>query len=75
MSEDEILEQLRVLVRTQLRITTRIDMSSDIKNALQLDSLKLMELVVSIENHFRVCLDDELTTVGDVVRSIARSAP
>jgi acyl carrier protein len=43
---------------------------------LGLDSLKRLILVVEIENHFRICLDEEaeaeIVTVGDLVRVIRR---
>ena len=39
---------------------------------LELDSLKGLTLALEVENHFRVCLDDEqpILTVGDLVRSV-----
>lgn len=78
MSEDTILETVRGLVRERLRLDVPVDMASDFRRDLHLDSLKLLELVVAIENQFQVRLtaDDEATlrTVGDVVRFIAAHA-
>lgn len=41
---------------------------------LELDSLRLLTLAVEVENHFRICLDEddeaEIETVGDLVRVI-----
>jgi acyl carrier protein len=41
---------------------------------LELDSLKLLTLAVEVENHFRICLDEEdemaIETVADLVRII-----
>jgi len=36
---------------------------------LELDSLKALTLALEVENHFRVCLDEEagIQTVGDLV--------
>jgi acyl carrier protein len=43
---------------------------------LGLDSLKLLTLTIEIENHFRVCLDEEaeaeIVTVGDLARVVRR---
>ena len=43
---------------------------------LELDSLKLLTLAVEIENHFRICLDEEdeaaIETVADLVHTIER---
>ena len=40
---------------------------------LELDSLKSLTLALEVENHFRICLDEdaEIVTVGDLV-SIVR---
>ena len=76
MTDDAILDVLRGLVRDRLRLTTPIDMSSDIRRDLQLDSLKALELVVAIEDRFDIQLtpeaEGELKTVGDLVRFVAR---
>ena len=39
---------------------------------LGLDSLKSLTLALEVENHFRVCLDEEdvILTVGDLVANI-----
>ena len=40
---------------------------------LELDSLKMLTLALEVENHFRVCLDQEMAieTVGDLVDAVA----
>jgi acyl carrier protein len=47
-----------------------------IVDALKLDSLRLLTLVVEIENHFRVALEDGseagIETVGDLIDAIRR---
>jgi len=39
---------------------------------LELDSLKRLTLALEVENHFRICLDEEaaILTVGDLVEII-----
>jgi len=39
---------------------------------LELDSLKTLTLALEVENHFRICLDEEagIQTVGDLVAII-----
>ena len=39
---------------------------------LELDSLKSLTLALEVENHFRICLDEEnaILTVGDLVANI-----
>lgn len=45
---------------------------------LELDSLKLLTLAVEVENHFRICLDEDdeagIETVGDLVRVIEQKS-
>jgi acyl carrier protein len=78
VSEALILDIVRSLARERLRLEVPIDMTSDFRRDLKLDSLKLLELLVAVENRFEVCLtpDEEaaLGTVGDVVRFIAGHA-
>lgn len=71
MTPDTILDQVRNILSRRLRVETPINMSTDLLHDLQLDSIQVLELVVEIENHFKVCLEpgDEqgIVTVGDVV--------
>ena len=45
---------------------------------LELDSLRLLTLAVEVENHFRICLDEDeeagIETVGDLVRVIEQKS-
>ncbi len=56
-------------------VRQRIDRDTHLVRDLALDSLQQLELVVAIENRFRVSLTPEdeagLATVGDVARLIA----
>ncbi len=76
MTEQQILEGVRKLMREHLQIVSPVGAETDLVRDLQLDSLKKLALVVELENEFRICFDsgDEegLATVGDVVRLIAR---
>ncbi len=78
MSEGEIFHTVSELVSKTLKREVEISMTTDFRRDLQLDSLKLLELVVAIEDRFEVCLEpgDEaaLVTVGDVVRYLASRA-
>ncbi|HSI05902.1 MAG: acyl carrier protein [Myxococcota bacterium] len=79
MSEGEIFHSVSELVTKTMKREVEISMTTDFRRDLQLDSLKLLELVVAIEDRFEVCLDpgDEaaLITVGDVVRFLATRVP
>jgi acyl carrier protein len=76
VTEAEVLGELRGIVRDRLRLDVPMEMSSDLRRDLQLDSLKALELVVAIENRFHVTLTPEveaqLKTVGDIVQLIIR---
>jgi acyl carrier protein len=43
---------------------------------LELDSIRLLTLAVEVENHFRICLDEDddraVETVGDLVAVVRR---
>ena len=64
------------LAREHLRWNGTLRRDMHLVEDLGLDSLKLLTLVVEIENHFRVRLDEEaeaeIVTVGDLVRVIRR---
>lgn len=76
MKEGAILEGVREVARVHLGHTDPIELDTVLVEALQLDSVRLLTLVVEIENQFRVCLEegDEagLETVGDLVSVIGR---
>jgi acyl carrier protein len=76
MTEGEILEGVRQVIRDSLRPGRPVDEKTRLLGDLELDSLKQLTLVVEIEDRFRIRFDDVdqegLETVGDVVRLIAR---
>jgi len=79
VSEGEIFHSISELVTKTMKREVEISMTTDFRRDLQLDSLKLLELIVAIEDRFEVCLEpgDEaaLITVGDVVRFLATRVP
>ena len=76
MTELEILDGVREVIRDELRLSMPVTPSTNLIRDLQLDSLKQLTLVVELENRFQVRLDagDEegLETLEDVVRLIHR---
>ncbi len=76
MTELQILEGVREVIRDELRLVGPVTPSTNLFRDLELDSLKQLTLVVELENRFQVCFDtgDEegLETLEDVVRLIHR---
>ena len=74
-----IFETVRDIIATQLGMdANKIKPESDIINALGLDSLDIVELVMTLEEKWNIVADDEdiktLKTVADVVRYIENNA-
>ena len=74
-----IFETVRDIIATQLGIdTNKIKPESDIINDLGLDSLDIVELVMTLEEKWNIVADDEdiktLKTVADVVKYIENNA-
>jgi acyl carrier protein len=76
LTDAQILDGIRDVLRTHLDVEERIDMDTPLVEALALDSLRMLTLVVELENHFHVHLEDEdevgLTRVADVVALLRR---
>lgn len=76
MSADPILDEVRTLLRSQLGFEGPVTRESALAGDLALDSMKLLELVVELENAFQVALEPEpgepIETVGQVVALIER---
>lgn len=76
MTDGDILEAIGKVARTHLGWTGQLSRDMALVETLDLDSIRLLTLVVEVENCFRVRLDDEdegrLVTVGDVVDVIRR---
>lgn len=76
MTAEEILATIRELLREQLGYAGPVAPESELAADLGLDSVKLLTLVVELENAFRVALEPEdgepLATVGQVVALVER---
>lgn len=74
-----IFETVRDIIATQLGMdANKIKLESDIINDLGLDSLDIVELVMTLEEKWNIVADDEdiktLKTVADVVKYIENNA-
>ena len=72
-----ILEKLKAMVKAQLDIDVdNVTENSDIKNDLGLDSLDIVEILMSVEEEWGIVFDDDettsLKTVGDVIALIEK---
>ncbi|MCP4808164.1 MAG: acyl carrier protein [Proteobacteria bacterium] len=71
MTEEDILDGIRSVAREHLDYEGEVTTATPLVDALELDSVRLLTLVVEVENHFDVCLeegDEEgVETAGDLV--------
>ncbi len=72
-----IFEKLKQMVSEQLDIdVTNVTLDSDIKKDLGLDSLDIVEILMSVEEEWGIIVDDDETegikTVADVVALIQK---
>lgn len=76
MTPEAVLDRIRAIATTRLRITAPVDLDSDLARDLRLDSIAMLSLVVEIENEFEICFEpddeDDIATVGDVVTLLLR---
>lgn len=74
--EDEILDVMRRIFRTELDYSGPLELQQDLQRDLRVDSLNAVILAVALEDHFRVRLEQEDTvgvvTVADLVARVAR---
>jgi len=74
VDEARILAGIADVAREHLGFGGQLDREVAIVDALKLDSLRLLTLVVEIENHFRIALAEggeaDIRTVGDLVDAI-----
>ena len=70
MTDAEILDSLKHLVREKLK--TEAELDGDLAD--HLDSIQRLTLVVAIEDHFEICFDEsdeaEITDLDALVRVI-----
>lgn len=71
-----ILRAVEQVVRTHLDRDVTLSPEVSLVEAMELDSIRRLTLVIEIENRFRICFDDDdeaaLETVGDLVAAIRR---
>ena len=74
--EQEVLDVIRRIFRTELEYAGPVERSLDLQRDLHVDSLNAVVLAVGLEDHFRVRLEAEttvgVTTVGDLVARVAQ---
>ena len=76
MSENEIYEKLKSIVKEQLGVDEdKITMEATFIDDLSADSLDIVELVMNIEEEFDIEIPDsdaeKIVTIGDVVEYIS----
>jgi acyl carrier protein len=73
-SERTILAALAQIAREHLQWEGTLALETELVPTLRLDSIRLLTLVVEVENRFQICLDegdeDDLVTAADLVRLI-----
>ena len=76
MSDEQILEGIRAVAAEHLDHEGEIALQTPLAQALELDSVRQLTLVVELENHFDVCLEegdeDGIETVADLVAVLQR---
>ena len=72
---DEILAEIRRVLRDELGLARDPRPEDDLVTDLQLDSVGLLTLIVGLENRFRIVLAEEdaasVRTVGDLAALVA----
>ena len=73
-TDDRVLLEIAELARRRFGWRGPIDRRTRLIEDLGLDSMKALEMLVEVENHFRIRVDEateeEIVTVGDLVRLI-----
>ncbi len=76
MTDAEILSRLAEIARQKLDYTGEMTVESRLVEDLELDSIRLLTLAMEVEDHFRICLDEDdeegIVTVADLV-AVVRS--
>ena len=76
MTEATILEGLRAIAKTHLSYDGDMVMDAPLVETLKLDSIRMLTLIVEVENHFEICLeeDDEssIETLQDLIVVVRR---
>ncbi len=82
MMSTEVLDSERILAEVQTLVRERLDFTEPLKpemrlsEDLELDSIRMLTLAVEVEDHFKICLDQEdewgIETVEDLVATVGR---
>ena len=71
LTDLEILDGIAGVARDHLEFEGDIALDTRLMETMELDSIRLLTLVVELENHFQICLDegdeDGVETVADLV--------
>ena len=76
MTDPEILAGINTIARAHLGYEGEVGPDTTLVEALRLDSVRMLTLIVEVENHFRILLEDGdeagIERVGDLVTVIRR---
>ena len=71
MNRQQILDGIQQVASSHLEWTGELKEDQILLKVLSLDSIRLLTLVVEVENHFSICIEDGdeagLEKVGDLV--------
>lgn len=75
MTEEEIFEKLRPILVDQLKVEEeKVTLEATFIDDLNADSLEMVDLIIVIEEEFRISVSDEdaekIKTVGDAVKML-----
>lgn len=74
LSDEQILDGIRIVAQREIGFEGTLTTTSRLREDLGLDSLKSLTLALELENHFKVCLDEEggIETMADLVAAIRK---
>lgn len=76
MSRGEILATLAAIARDKLGHAGELEPQMRLVEDLELDSIRLLTLATEVEDHFRICLDEDdeaaIVKVADLVDVVER---
>ena len=78
MDQQEIFEKLATIIKEKIAPNRTVQISRGVTlDELGLDSLDRVELIMTVEEEFRICVSDEaadgIKTVGDAILVIQQS--
>jgi len=78
MTDPAILDGLRSIAERHLDYDGPLVLDDPIVDTLKLDSVRLLTLMVEVENHFEICLEEadeaSIETLSDLVNTVKRLA-